>query len=218
MLFQSHSLSMENLMYKLILAITFSFVAHSLLAQDIDLKADPIELVTQVSNALFEGIDQNRAEYQENPAQLQALIRNKFLPLLDQERSARLILARHSRGLEPEQLQAFADALITQLVERYGSGLLEFNSRDAVQILPLVGNNTDRATKVRTRIQLSNGSTAPVDYVLRKTDDGWRAFDVIVEGISYIVTYRSQFGEEISRDGFDTVLERLQQGQINLDN
>lgn len=204
-------------MYKFLIAAVFSLTIFQSAAQDIDLQAEPVELVTQVSNALFDGISKNRSAYEQDPEQLKALIREKFLPLMDSNRSARLILARHARGLEPEQIQAFADALIQQLVDRYGDGLLEFDSRDTVDILPLAGKNTDRATKVRTRVLLDSGEKAPVDYVLRKTDEGWRAFDVIIEGISYVVTYRNQFGEEINRDGFDAVLNRLQQGQINLD-
>lgn len=205
-------------MHKFLTTIFCSLLMLNAAAQTIDLQAEPVELVTQVSNALFDGISNNRADYEEDPEKLKDLIRSKFLPLMDSKRSARLILARHARGLEPEKIEAFADALINQLVDRYGNGLLDFDSRDTVEILPLAGKNTDRATKVRTRVLLTNGEKAPVDYVLRKTDDGWRAFDVIIEGISYVVTYRNQFGEEISRDGFDTVLERLESGQINLNN
>ncbi len=186
-------------------------------AGPVDFSAEPQELVTQVSNALFEDINQNRVAYSENPKGLNKLVDEVFIPLLDRQFSARLILGKHGRGLQPEKIDAFGEALMNQLVDRYSEGLLEFDSRDQVKVLPLAGRNTDRQTKVRTRILLNNGEQAPVDYVLRKTDDGWKAFDVIIEGISYVATYRNQFGEEISRDGFDKVLARLQSGDIVLD-
>ncbi len=186
-------------------------------AQPVDFTAEPLELVTQVSNSLFDDINQNRAIYQQNPTGLENVVREIFIPLLDKNRSARLILGRHGRGLEGEKVDAFAEALLNQLVGRYSEGLLEFDSRDQVEVLPLAGKNTERQTRVRTRIELSNGEKAPVDYILRKTDDGWKAFDVIIEGISYVATYRTQFGEEITRDGFDQVLERLQSGSIALE-
>lgn len=186
-------------------------------AGPVDFSAGPQELVTQVSNALFEDINQNRAAYRENPEGLDNLIREVFIPLLDRRFSAQLILGKHGRGLDAEKIDAFGEALMNQLVGRYSEGLLEFDSRDQVKVLPLAGKNTDRQTKVRTRIQLNNGEQAPVDYVLRKTDDGWKSFDVIIEGISYVATYRNQFGEEIKRDGFDKVLKRLQAGDIVLD-
>ena len=193
-----------------------ALLSMSVQAQTVDFNAEPVELVTQVSNTLFESIDQNRDNYEQNPDGLEQLVQETFIPLLDKKRAARLILGRNGRGLEPEQIDAFADALINQLVGRYAEGLLAFDSRDQVEVLPLAGRNTDRQTKVRTRIQLNNGEKAPVDYVLRKTDTGWKAFDIIIEGISYVATYRSQFGEEISRDGFDQVLNRLQSGDIDL--
>lgn len=183
----------------------------------VDFSAEPAELVTQISNALFEDINRNRNTYAQNPEGLEQLVREVFIPVLDRRFSARLILGRHGRGVGSDKIDAFADALIDQLVNRYSEGLLEFDSRDRVEVLPLAGKNTDRQTKVRTRIALNNGENAPVDYVLRKTDDGWKAFDVIIEGISYVTTYRNQFGEEIGRDGFDKVLNRLQSGAIRLD-
>ena len=58
-------------------------------------------------------------------------------------------------------------------------------------------------------MQLDDGSAAAVDYSLRQTAEGWRVFDVRVEGISYVQTFRNQFDSEISANGLDAVIERL---------
>ena len=184
---------------------------------DIDFSAEPYALVTQVSNVLFDNIREKRELYEENPELLKHLVRENFLPLVDRRRSARLILGREGRGQPTEKIDAFADALINQLLDRFSSGLLEFDSRDQVQVLPLRGELNERQTKIQTRIKLNNGTLAPVDYILRKTDNGWKTFDVIIEGISYVSTYRNQFGEEIRRQGFDKTLQRLQSGDLPLD-
>jgi phospholipid transport system substrate-binding protein len=55
-----------------------------------------------------------------------------------------------------------------------------------------------------------------VDYAFHKTPDGWKAFDVIVEGISYITTYRNQIMPDVQANGIDSVLERLGSGQLEL--
>ncbi len=183
----------------------------------VDFSAEPHALVTEISDTLFQSINANRADYRANPDQLDELVEDVFIPVLDRDFSARLILGKHGRGLSPAKIEAFGEALLDQLVSRYSDGLLEFDSRDQVKVLPLVGKNTERQTRVRTRIQLNDGDEAPVDYVLRKTEAGWKAFDVIIEGISYVATYRNQFGEEISKDGFDKVLSRLQSGALKLD-
>jgi len=86
-----------------------------------------------------------------------------------------------------------------------------------VEILPLAGDNDERSTRVRTRVRLDSGNRAPVDYVLRKAGDEWRVFDVIIEGISYVATFRNQISEEIRRDGFDRMLARLKAGDIEVE-
>jgi phospholipid transport system substrate-binding protein len=178
---------------------------------------DPVELVRQTTTELFELVEENRADYQQNPSLLRDELITILQPRSDIIHSARLVLGRHGRGLEREQIEAFAEALSNLLMNRYATGLLEFRSREQVEILPLAGDNSERMTRVRTRIQLDNGNRAPVDYVLRKNDGEWLVFDVIVEGISYVATFRNQIGEEIRRDGFDRMLARLQAGEIEVE-
>ena len=179
--------------------------------------ADPVEIIRDTTLELFALVDDNRAEFEANPELLQQELRERLLPRLDSLHSARLVLGRHGRGLERAQVEAFSDALSELLMSRYATGVLEFRSRDQVEILPLVGDNTERATRVRTRVRLDSGTRAQVDYVLRKSGDDWRVFDVIIEGISYVATFRNQIGEEIRRHGFDGLMERLREGEIELE-
>ncbi len=178
---------------------------------------DPSELIRQTTLELFDLVEENRELYEQEPDRLRDELERILKPNTDIIHSARLVLGRHGRGLEREQVEAFAEALSNQLMRRYATGLLEFRSREQVEILPLAGDNTERMTRVRTRIRLDSGSRAPVDYVLRKRDGQWMVFDVIVEGISYVATFRNQIGEEIRRNGFDRTLERLQAGEIEVD-
>ncbi len=178
---------------------------------------DPSELIRQTTLELFDLVEENRELYEREPDRLRDELERILKPNTDIIHSARLVLGRHGRGLEREQVEAFAEALSNQLMRRYATGLLEFRSREQVEVLPLAGDNTERMTRVRTRIRLDSGSRAPVDYVLRKRDGQWMVFDVIVEGISYVATFRNQIGEEIRRNGFDRTLERLQAGEIEVD-
>lgn len=195
------------------LALTLAFLlVGPALAKD-----DPVELIRQTTMELFNLVEENRQLYQEQPDLLRQELERILRPNTDMVHSARLVLGRHGRGLEREQVEAFAEALSDLLMRRYATGLLEFRSREQVEVLPLAGENTDRMTRVRTRIRLDSGSRAPVDYVLRKRDGQWMVFDVIIEGISYVATFRNQIGEEIRRDGFDRMLERLQAGEIEVE-
>jgi len=175
---------------------------------------DPASIVKHTANTILQDLNQNRAAYTADPEQLRNVVRKDLLPLLDLEYSARLILGKSSRGASQEQISAFSEAMSSVLINRYADGLLAFKSSDQMEVLPLKGNNTDKVTRVRTRIKLDNGGNAPVDYAFRKTDQGWKAFDVTVEGISYVITFRNQIGPRVETDGIDKVTADIIAGSI----
>lgn len=175
---------------------------------------DPVSLVQQTASEILASLDTNREAFTANPELLREVVRKDLLPLLDLEYSARLILGKASRGATPEQISAFSEAMSSVLINRYSDGLLSFRSSDQLEIMPLKGNNTDKLTKVRTRIKLDNGGHAPVDYAFRKTDQGWKAFDVTVEGISYVITFRNQIVPRVEADGIEKVTADIVAGNV----
>ena len=193
-----------------------AIVPAALLAFSLSAK-EPPEIIEDSTNRVIELVENNREIYEQDAERMRDDIREVLMPTIDTVYSARLVLGRHGRGREPEELKEFSDALAEQLLRRYASALLEYDLRDRLEILPLTGDNTERMTRVRTRIQLDDSNRAPMDYVFRKTDGEWLVFDVIVEGISYVATFRNQIGEEIRRHGFDGLMERLRRGDIELE-
>lgn len=199
----------------LLTAILLLTAAGSLNANTVDLR-DPLTIIEETTARILSILDERREEFSADPTQLQDIVREDLLPLLDLKYSARLILGRAGRSASPEQLEAFSEAMSGVLVNRYADGLLEFRSDKQVEVLPMKGNNTDKLTRVRTRIKLENGGYAPVDYAFRKTDAGWKAFDVTVEGISYIITFRNQIGPRVTADGIDKVTEEIRTGTLEI--
>jgi len=177
----------------------------------------PVEIVRETTNELFALVDENREKYENTVGALRDDIRPILLAEIDTLYSGRLVLGRSSRGMERAKVEEFADALSDLLIRRYADGLLDFRTRDQIDILPLAGDNSERMTRVKTRVTLNNGDQAPVDYVFRKTDEGWKIFDVIVEGISYVTTFRNQIGEMVRDEGFDTTLDRLKRGELRIE-
>ena len=57
----------------------------------------------------------------------------------------------------------------------------------------------------------NNGQRVPVNYSLRKTAEGWKAYDVQIEGVSYVKSFRTDFGSEIQQKGLEPVIQRLEQ-------
>jgi len=199
-------------MPKFLIALPGLLLAGQALAQN-----DPVEMIRTATGEILELVESHRNDFPHDQERLFAGLDEILGRRSDKVYSARLVLGRAGRGLENDQVEAFAEALTDVLMRRFGGGLLEFESEDQIEVLPLAGDNSDRLTRVRTRIQLDNGERAPVDYMVRKRNGEWLIFDVIVEGISYVSTFRNQFAEEIRRNGFDATLARLQRGEIEVD-
>jgi phospholipid transport system substrate-binding protein len=102
------------------------------------------------------------------------------------------------------------------LIDRYADGLLEFRSNEQLEVMPMKGDNNEKLTRVRTRVKLQNGGYAPVDYAFHMTPSGWKAFDVTVEGISYVITYRNQIVPRVEADGIDKVTADILAGNVPL--
>lgn len=178
--------------------------------------SDPAPLIEKTAASIFEKIHAQRDAIRNDSKIAEDIVRHDLLPLMDVTYSARLILGRESRSASEDQLKQFADAMNNQLISKYALGLLEFQSREQVEVLEVKGDLNPKATKVKTRFKLDSGGYASVDYVFRMTDDGWKVFDVIVEGISYIVSFKNQIGQEVKANGLDAVIERLQNGELDL--
>lgn len=177
----------------------------------------PEEVVRQTADALAKSIDGRQSQLEANPAELYALVSEVFLPVFDTDYAGRLVLGKHWRTATPAQRQKFIDTFYDFLLRSYSKYVLRFE-KDRVKILPNPGGNPDpERAVVRTEMQLPDGTKLPVNYSLRKTEEGWRAFDVRIEGISYVQNYRNQFNSEIGAKGMDAVIARLQAEAARVD-
>jgi len=154
-------------------------------------------------------LDANRPAYAKDPAKLDALVANVLLPNFDSEYAARLVLGQTWRTATPEQRKRFVDGFYHSLLRNYGNALLNFTA-DRFVILPYRGDPSDTSATVRTEVKKSSGERVPVNFSLRKTDTGWKAWDVVIEGISYVKSFRTDFAAEIQQKGLDEVIARLE--------
>ncbi len=169
----------------------------------------PEQLVENSAKRMLQELDANRAMYKADPAKLDALVGNVLLPNFDTEYSARLVLGQSWRTATPEQRKRFVDAFYHSLLRNYGAALIDFTG-DRFVVLPYKGDPNDTSATVRTEVKKSSGDKVPVNFSLRKTPDGWKAWDVVIEGISYVKSFRTDFASEIQQKGLDDVINRLE--------
>jgi phospholipid transport system substrate-binding protein len=169
----------------------------------------PQQLVENSAKRMLQELDANRAMYKADPSKLDALVGNVLLPNFDTEYSARLVLGQSWRTATPEQRKRFVDAFYHSLLRNYGAALIDFTG-DRFVVLPYKGDPGDTTATVRTEVKKSSGDKVPVNFSLRKTPDGWKAWDVVIEGISYVKSFRTDFASEIQQKGLDDVITRLE--------
>lgn len=177
---------------------------------------EPAELVLERTHAVLEAISSRHEAYKADPAKLRQFVKSQLLDVMDRPYSAQLVLARHARGASPQQILDFADALTDSLLRRYADALLDIDPGTDVQIASSTPLRDGQMTRVASRIVRRAGEPVQVDYMFRKKDDQWLVFDVIVEGISYVQTYRNQFDEQLRSRSLDEVIEGLRSGSIEL--
>lgn len=169
----------------------------------------PQELMEQVSNDMLRELDANRAVYAKDRKQLRALVDKYLLPNFDSDYAARLVLGQYWRTATPDQRKRFIDAFYGALMADYGDALVDFTA-DRLRFLPFKGDPSADTATVRSEVKRDTGQMVPVNYSLRRTPQGWKAWDVTIEGISYVRNFRTDFGAEIEQKGLESLIQRLE--------
>jgi len=172
----------------------------------------PDKVIESVAHQVLVDLDKNREAYRKDSTQLRHMIDKYLLKYFDTEYAAQLVLAKNWRTASEEQRRQFIEVFYQSLLLNYGNTLLDFTS-DRLKVLPYQGKPADTAATVRSEIRRDNGSKVSVNYTLRLTDSGWKAYDVTIEGVSYVKSFRTDFGAEIEQKGLDAVIKRLQNQQ-----
>jgi phospholipid transport system substrate-binding protein len=170
---------------------------------------DPTAVIETAVDELSEALEGRKLELSENRQELYEVIDGILLPRFDRRYAAQLVLGRYWRTASEEQQERFIRAFYQALLERYADGVLEFDE-ERIEVLPFRGDADERRTTVRTEVKLDDGTEVPVNYGLVKRDDGWKVYDVTVEGISYVRNFRTELNAEIASKGLEPVIQRLE--------
>ncbi len=174
------------------------------------------QMVQDSSSRILSTLSTRHAEFQKSPAALNAYVNSEFNTLFDREYAARLVLGLHGRGASDADVSDFADALTQNLIKRYGTALLDFNPNSQIKV-KVKGETAlpgGRGVRVSTEIPRNGGDPVPVDYFVRNNGGQWKVFDVMVEGISYVQTFKNQFDAPLQHETIPQVAADLRAGKL----
>lgn len=171
----------------------------------------PDQVIRQTVTQMLSAVNSQREELKKHPQELYELVGKIMLPHFDLNYATRIVLGPYWRTATPKQRQEFQDAFYKYLVHSYANHLLEGNYTDRdIKVDPWRGSADENRTTVRSVVpRPNNAPPVQVNFAMVHTKDGWKAFDVTIEGISYVMTYRNQFGPEIQQKGIEELIKRL---------
>lgn len=172
----------------------------------------PDQLVRDTSQRMFATLEAERDRVQADPSLLYGLVDEIVVPHFDFERMARWVLGKYWRRASNEQRQRFVEEFRTLLVRSYATALLEYPDH-RITYLPARIDEQRNAASVRLRVDRKSGAghTHYIDYRMYRNTNGWKVFDVAVDGVSLITNFRQSFAMEIQKRGLDGLIENLAQ-------
>ncbi len=174
----------------------------------------PSQLVLSNSTRILATLEARRPEFTKNRAALSKFVSREFNTMFDRDYAGRLVLGKHGRGASDADVKLFADALADNLMQRYGSSLLDFNTELKVRIKSESALRNGAIVKVQSEMLRQGGEPIPVDYLMRKVGTQWKVFDVMVEGVSFVQTFRTQFDAPLKRKSIAQVAADLKAGKL----
>lgn len=140
---------------------------------------------------------------------IRSVLDELILPHLDFVTMTKLAVGRDWLKADREQKRALVNQFRTLLVSTYTRSLREYDDQ-TLKFLPLQAGADETRVTVRSRVTQDDGPDVPVEYSLRHNDDRWMVYDIAVDGISLVTTYRSSFSDIVSREGIDGLIAHLE--------
>lgn len=160
----------------------------------------PDVLIKDTAQEVITIVKQDKDIQSGNQKKILALVDAKVLPNFDFNRMTQLAAGKYWRQATAEQKKALVAEFRNMLVRTYTKAFTMYRDQK-IEVKPLKLAATDIETTVKTQIIKSAGQPTSVDYQMKKADDGWKVFDVVIEGVSMVTSYRGTFSSQIEQPG-----------------
>ena len=193
-----------NVTNKLILGVSMWFLLGAAKAEVIA----PDALIKNTVQEVIAIIKQDKDIQAGDQKKINALVDAKVLPHFDFTRMTQLAVGKYWRTATPEQKQALATEFRNMLVRTYTKVFTVYRDQ-TVEMKPFRMETGDTEVTVKTVIIKPGSQPIPVDYEMKIAADGWKVFDISIEGVSMVMSYRGTFASEIQDGGIDGLIKTL---------
>ncbi|NOT16216.1 MAG: ABC transporter substrate-binding protein [Methylotenera sp.] len=166
------------------------------------------ELVKKTADDVLATIKSDKEIQAGNQQKIFALAEEKILPNFDFDRVCRMVLGKNWKSATPEQQAIFQKEFRSLLLRTYATALGKYKDQ-VIEYKPSRAESEAKNVSVKTQILQSGGQPIAVDYSLVKAENGWKVYDIVIESVSLVTNYRSQFSNEIRTNGLDSLNKKL---------
>lgn len=167
-------------------------------------KSTPETLIQSTSEDMLDVIARTR-----DRAQLLQAVETKVAPHFDFAHMTRLALGQSWQQATPAQQEELAKEFRTLLVRTYTNAFATLKERKATIKLAPAAAGTQKEVTVKTRLTPASGQSISIDYSMESAAAGWKVFDVMVDGVSLVTSYRDSFATEVRNSGVAGLIKTL---------
>jgi phospholipid transport system substrate-binding protein len=169
----------------------------------------PDQIVRENTEKVIALIKANRDSYARDQKKLYGEMLEIAQPYFDFRKMSQLVLGRAWRDASEDQRARFTSEFRDLLVRAYSTVLLKFNDEQIVYLPFTPPKAGDRTTAVRIEVRRANAAPVLIVSDFYLTDAGWKVFDVTVDGVSLVTSYRTTYAERIRNEGIDALIAGL---------
>lgn len=206
---------------KISLVIGFILLILSMGATADPTPADAKQLIEDTTNEVLSALTAQKDQLKANPKSVYPIIDKLVLPRFDFARMSKFVLGTHWKTATPDQQKRFTQAFRDLLVRTYSSALVEAAGTGfKVNYLPLQRETSADFVTLRTEVTQGKQKPIIVEYAMYVPtaewrqewaipSEGWKVFNVTVEGVSLVTNYRTEFSNDIQKIGMDQLIEKI---------
>jgi phospholipid transport system substrate-binding protein len=169
----------------------------------------PEALVKRVSEEVLQTVKSDPKIQAGDRDRIREVLEAKLAPHFDFERMTALAMGRGWRQASPDQQKQLVEQFKTLLVRTYSNAFVQYRN-ETISYKPFRADPGATDVTVRTEIVRPGQSPVQIDYSLGKKGGDWKAYDVIVGGVSLVTNYRDEFAAQIQSGGIDGLIKSLQ--------
>ena len=183
----------------------------SMAAQPARAEQRPDTLLRETVEQLLAELDSNRSTLAADKGQLYDLVNRLVRAQFAVDKITRLILGAHFKTADPDLRHRFTRAFMDLMIRTYATVMFEYTGQEEIEYLPLAFDESARTALVQTRVRDPGQAPVPVDYAfLRSADGRWQIYDVRLDGISLVLSYRRSYDQIIRTKGFEALVYALE--------